>query len=476
MTGTPLQNSLNDIFSLLCFIRLEPFLDRHVWTQYVGALAQKGEPLGAERLKVIMRHLALRRTKDTKDANGKPILALPPIDNKLLHLEFSESERAFYRNHHTRYKHDFAKLEETDSVMKNFCSILQELLKLRQICVHPALLQDSQDRAAAAGEGGGDLVATIEKHGISKSRAIQLLQLILEAGGGGCLECGHQMAAFARAEGADDQVDEDAAGSSAGKAGRKPAKKARKATKLQSAPTSAATSDDDTAAATSEDDVPYIVTRCQHTFCPQCFRQHMCSTWPIVKSDDKAQCRVCQAEFQPAVDAVEVHAREYAKALAQSSEQTASKGKGKGKKATTRLFEHSTKTRSVQTVICTLEFQTDRVCAPRSHLMGDLLPFSMVNPYSANYDPTFDPAANLEKTGGTVGFQPVHGEIVKSVVFSQWTTLLDRLGDALDEQHIVYYRLDGSMNRDQRSAAMEAFKSDPRCEVLLVSLRAGGVG
>lgn len=31
-----------------------------------------------------------------------------------------------------------------------------------------------------------------------------------------------------------------------------------------------------------------------------------------------------------------------------------------------------------------------------------------------------------EATGGTIGFQPVKGEVVKSVVFSQWTKLLDR--------------------------------------------------
>lgn len=51
-----------------------------------------------------------------------------------------------------------------------------------------------------------------------------------------------------------------------------------------------------------------------------------------------------------------------------------------------------------------------------------------------------------------------------------------RIGDALDIDKIGYGRLDGGMNRDARNRAMEAFKVDPRCEVLLVSLRAGGVG
>lgn len=57
--------------------------------------------------------------------------------------------------------------------------------------------------------------------------------------------------------------------------------------------------------------------------------------------------------------------------------------------------------------------------------MLDLLPFSQANPESPNYDP--DAQKPLEGEGlKTIGFQPVQGEIVKSVVFSQWTALLDR--------------------------------------------------
>lgn len=53
---------------------------------------------------------------------------------------------------------------------------------------------------------------------------------------------------------------------------------------------------------------------------------------------------------------------------------------------------------------------------------------------------------------------------------------MNSLGDALENENIGFHRLDGGMNRDQRTRAMDAFKSDPHCEVLLVSLRAGGVG
>ena len=51
-----------------------------------------------------------------------------------------------------------------------------------------------------------------------------------------------------------------------------------------------------------------------------------------------------------------------------------------------------------------------------------------------------------------------------------------RIEDALEAAGIRYDRLDGTMKRDDRSRAMDALKNDPKCEVLLVSLTAGGVG
>jgi len=46
----------------------------------------------------------------------------------------------------------------------------------------------------------------------------------------------------------------------------------------------------------------------------------------------------------------------------------------------------------------------------------------------------------------------------------------------LEKHSIGCARLDGTMKREDRTEAMERLKSDGKCEVLLVSLRAGGVG
>lgn len=59
-------------------------------------------------------------------------------------------------------------------------------------------------------------------------------------------------------------------------------------------------------------------------------------------------------------------------------------------------------------------------------LINDLLPFSRANPASPNYWGGMEDEQLDEEHGGTIGFQPVKGEVVKSVVFSQWTKLLDR--------------------------------------------------
>lgn len=46
----------------------------------------------------------------------------------------------------------------------------------------------------------------------------------------------------------------------------------------------------------------------------------------------------------------------------------------------------------------------------------------------------------------------------------------------LTEANIRHARLDGTMRREERAEAMDNLRNDPGCEVLLVSLRAGGVG
>lgn len=66
----------------------------------------------------------------------------------------------------------------------------------------------------------------------------------------------------------------------------------------------------------------------------------------------------------------------------------------------------------------------------------------------------------------------------KTVVFSQFTSFMDLIGEALDYECILFTRLDGTQSQAQREKVLSAFSKtdDSGASVLLISLRAGGVG
>jgi DNA repair protein RAD5 len=64
----------------------------------------------------------------------------------------------------------------------------------------------------------------------------------------------------------------------------------------------------------------------------------------------------------------------------------------------------------------------------------------------------------------------------KSVVFSQFTSFLSLIEPALTRSAIPFLRLDGSMAHKARTAVLKEFAASNKGVVLLLSLRAGGVG
>jgi DNA repair protein RAD5 len=65
---------------------------------------------------------------------------------------------------------------------------------------------------------------------------------------------------------------------------------------------------------------------------------------------------------------------------------------------------------------------------------------------------------------------------MKTVVFSQFTSFLDLIEPALTRDDIPFLRFDGTMAQKARAAVLDEFTASARGVVLLLSLRAGGVG
>lgn len=64
----------------------------------------------------------------------------------------------------------------------------------------------------------------------------------------------------------------------------------------------------------------------------------------------------------------------------------------------------------------------------------------------------------------------------KSILFSQWTAFLDLLQIPLSRSNISFVRLDGTLNQQQREKVIKQFSEESNILVLLMSLKAGGVG
>eukprot|EP00061_Rhincodon_typus_P018980 g48390.t1 len=92
VTGTPIQNNLLDMYSLLKFLHCSPFDEFKLWKNQVD----NGTRKGGERLKIITKSLLLRRMKDQLDADGKPLVVLPQKFNRSHKLKLSDEEEAVY--------------------------------------------------------------------------------------------------------------------------------------------------------------------------------------------------------------------------------------------------------------------------------------------------------------------------------------------------------------------------------------------
>lgn len=53
---------------------------------------------------------------------------------------------------------------------------------------------------------------------------------------------------------------------------------------------------------------------------------------------------------------------------------------------------------------------------------------------------------------------------------------MDLAGLALDQVHLPYTRVDGTMLAKQRQLALESFVEEPRIRTILISLRCGSTG
>lgn len=354
LTGTPIQNQLEDIYSLLKFIRVEPWSHWGWWFKLIQRPHDEGDMRSLTLLQAILRPLMLRRTKESTDKEGRPILVLPPSHCRVVECVQSAEEKDFYDALHQRSKVKFDSFVQQGRVLHNYASILELLLRMRQCCDHPFLVLSRGDtdtyadlnklatRLIAGAPGG---VPPPPKRagegGAADNRPTEgyVLEVLEELKRGELKECPICL-----------ELPEDA-----------------------------------------------VLTGCAHVFCRECILN-------AIGNIGRGVCPTCRLPVQ----------------------------------------RHE-----LLTVPKESRFQLD---VEKSWME------------SCKVAALFDALAALRDSGE------------KSIVFSQWTAFLDLLEIPLQRKGFTYARLDGSMTQPQREKAIKAFSTQKNVLVLLISLKAGGVG
>ncbi|WBW74617.1 ATP-dependent chromatin remodeller/ubiquitin-protein ligase E3 Rad8 [Schizosaccharomyces osmophilus] len=147
ITGTPIVNKLDDLYSMIKFLQIEPWCNYNYWRTFVSVPYEAKDILKALNVvQSILEPLVLRRTKETKDISGSPIVCLPDRKIETIYLEFSEAERRIYDSLYVKAKSRVHESIATGTLFKNYTAILGLLLRLRQACCHPLLLSKAVEK------------------------------------------------------------------------------------------------------------------------------------------------------------------------------------------------------------------------------------------------------------------------------------------------------------------------------------------
>lgn len=156
LTGTPIVNRLEDLFSLVRFLKVEPWNNFSFWKTFITVPFESKEIARALNVvQTVLEPLVLRRTKDMKTPEGEALVPLPPKVTTIEEVELSDTEREVYDLILTRAKRAFNESVQAGTLMKSYTTIFAQILRLRQSCCHPVLTRnkdivaDEEDAAAA---------------------------------------------------------------------------------------------------------------------------------------------------------------------------------------------------------------------------------------------------------------------------------------------------------------------------------------
>ena len=141
LTGTPIENSLSELWSIFDFIMPGYLFNyRKFKNTYEVPIVKENDEKALKKLKMLIEPFILRRNKK------EVLIELPEKTVTVLNNEMKEEQKNIYLNYLARAKKELAEEIELNGIENSHMQILAALTRLRQICCHPSLfINDYKD-------------------------------------------------------------------------------------------------------------------------------------------------------------------------------------------------------------------------------------------------------------------------------------------------------------------------------------------
>jgi SNF2 family DNA or RNA helicase len=140
LTGTPIENSLSDLWAQMNFLNKGILGNLAFFRRYfITPIEKHNSNDQQEKLQILIRPFVLRRTKEevAKD--------LPPLMEQTVVCEMDENQQRTYETEKSIIRNSILDGIEQDGMKNSAMIILQGLTRLRQLANHPRLLADFED-------------------------------------------------------------------------------------------------------------------------------------------------------------------------------------------------------------------------------------------------------------------------------------------------------------------------------------------
>ncbi|XP_022082169.1 chromodomain-helicase-DNA-binding protein 8-like [Acanthaster planci] len=137
LTGTPLQNNIDELFSLLNF--LEPGRFRSI-SQFLGDFGDLKTESQVEKLQQLLKPMMLRRLKEDVEKD------LAEKEETIIEVELTNIQKKYYR---AILERNFSFLSKGTTSSSNLPNLMNTMMELRKCCNHPFLINGAEEQIMA---------------------------------------------------------------------------------------------------------------------------------------------------------------------------------------------------------------------------------------------------------------------------------------------------------------------------------------